>query len=290
MGTELEEGSQTGSCRVHGWVETPDVVFQPDAPASRRFALFYSGSATAHPMGFADYKLGLAFSADGREFTRLPASESPHGEEGLLLDERDLLRNTPGLTDGVVADPDVLLVDGTWHLWASSFGCGGTCKKGEEVLAWGISHATSRDGVHFVAAADNPVPSLQEKAGQQPSTVRLPDGTFAMWFTSDTDAEKAGVPSSFNPAVGFWKATSPDGERWTLTSTRERDFLWNRSSAHEALGLLTGVEAAATDGELRVYFTAWTDRDVPAGFAVPVRELPFFRSAVLELLLASQPL
>lgn len=59
--------------------ETPSVVYDHNAPEDRRYKLYYSGASGEHPLGFPNYQTGLANSADGRTFRRLPADESPYG-------------------------------------------------------------------------------------------------------------------------------------------------------------------------------------------------------------------
>ena len=69
-------------------VETPSVVYNPAAPPDRRYLMLYAGAARAFPFpgyGFAEHAIGAAFSADGDTFTRVPAAQSPHGQEGLVL-------------------------------------------------------------------------------------------------------------------------------------------------------------------------------------------------------------
>jgi len=75
--------------------------------------LWYSGANSqvkAETQGFAWYQIGLAFSADGKHFTRLPASESPYsgqnlglgtGSDGLTFFWKDALPGVAGATDGV---------------------------------------------------------------------------------------------------------------------------------------------------------------------------------------------
>ena len=60
-------------------METPSVVKVPTNPPDRRYVMYYSGgnfAAVQTPFpGFPWYQIGVAFSADGRRFTRLPAEE-----------------------------------------------------------------------------------------------------------------------------------------------------------------------------------------------------------------------
>ena len=183
--------------------ETPSVVYDPAAPADRRYKMYYSGASRMLDLGFPDYQIGLAISSDGRTFSRLPESESPYGRAGLVLQVKDALPDLPSLAGGVVADPEIQLIDGRYHLWFSSF----AHDPKNKILAFGISHAASEDGIHWVPSPGNPVPSLrnaQNAGGQQPSAAWNPvRGFWEMWFTSDADEERKGIPSSFNPAAGI---------------------------------------------------------------------------------------
>jgi hypothetical protein len=266
--------------------ETPSVVYDPAAPADRRYKMYYSGASRMLDLGFPDYQIGLAISADGRSFRRLPESESPYGLAGLVLRVEDALPDVADLAGGVVADPEVQLIDGIYHLWFSSFAHDAK----NNFLAFGISHALSEDGIHWIPSPGNPVPSLrnvQNAGGQQPSvswnSVRV---RWEMWFTSDTDDEKEGIPSTFNPALGFWMAASADGITWAVDYGAARDVYWRPDSPYEEYGLLTGAEVAIVDGVRHLFYTGWGGVNVPDGFLVPVRDRRGFVPAVLSLIQA----
>jgi hypothetical protein len=65
-----------------------------------------------------------------------------------------------GLADFAIADPEILLVGGRYHLWFSSYAYGGDGQS----LAFGISHAESADGIHWIPPPGNPVPGLRNTA------------------------------------------------------------------------------------------------------------------------------
>jgi hypothetical protein len=270
------------------FTETPSVVYDPDAPTDRRYKLYYSGASEQHPLGFPRYHIGLALSADGRTFRRLPAAESPYREAGLILRVADLLPDIEGLSDGVVADPEAQLIGGVYHLWCSSFAHDAE----GNFLAFGISHATSSDGVHWRPSPDNPIPSLRNAdnvGGQQPSVAWNPAlARWEMWFTSDTDDEVNQIPSTFNPALGFWMATSPDALLWEVDYGAPRDVYWQPGSPYEEHGLLTGGEVVIVDGTRHLFYTGWGSIDVPEGFLVPVRDGRGTVPAVLNLLHATK--
>jgi hypothetical protein len=264
--------------------ETPSVVYDPDAPADRRYKMYYSGASRILELGFPDYQIGLAISADGRTFRRLPESESPYGRAGLVLRLAEALADTAGIAGGVVADPEVQLIDGVYHLWFSSFAHDAK----NNILAFGISHAASEDGIHWIPSPGNPVPGLrnaQNAGGQQPSVAWNPlQERYEMWFTSDADYEREGIPSAFNPALGFWMAASADGIAWSVDYGAARDFYWRPDSPHEEYGLLTGVDVVIVDGVRHLFYTGWGGINVPDGFLVSVRDRREFVPAVLSLI------
>jgi hypothetical protein len=211
--------------------ETPTVVKDLSAPPERRYLLWHSGGNKFQRTigdGWPWYQVGLAFSADGKRFTRLPASESPYGQAGLVLMARHAFPNVPAVTDGIVADPEVVLKDGIFHLWFSSFG---TNAAGQNATA-GISYATSSNGIQWTPSQKNPLQSLwgnNPGGPAQPSVLWNPaKGGFEMWFTNDTEAEKWQLPA--DGTLGYWYAFSTNGEDWTSAFAQGRDFTWDPNS------------------------------------------------------------
>ncbi len=265
----------------HSAVEAVSVVEVPGAPAARRFWLFYCGRndvAVADPRW---YQLGAATSPDGRRYTRLPAAESPYARartpyrdvEGLVLLGRDAFPGRPEVRDGVVAEPAVVHVDGTFHMWFSSYGV--DAKGGP--LEWGIGYATSRDGARWTPHRLNPLPSLKRAGvgGSSPSVLWDPESrSFELWFNQDMDEERAAVPTTFFSSLGSWSARSADGVTWSDPFTRGRDFAWDPTSPTERHGLMVGAAVARGPDGLRLYYGAFGDRDVPVGFLTPTRRGP----------------
>jgi hypothetical protein len=255
-------------------LETPTVVKVPEFPAERRYVLFYAGGndiAVPAPE-YTWYQIGVAFSADGKHFERLPAELSPYAEqttpfesvEGLVIYGTDVFpASMSGLADGLVADPEVINEGGVLHLFFSSLAVDSL----REPLAFGVSHATSTDAIHWTFAPANPVPNL---AGAGPSVVKSAQG-YELWFHADSDAEKAQIPSVFNPMYGIFRSTSNDLNEWSAPSA-SRDLTWDGNFATERYGIIATGDMLFHDGEYRYYYPAFGDFDVPTDFVVPTRD------------------
>jgi hypothetical protein len=289
--------SLTANPDVAAWdhlnTETPTVVFNPDAPADRRYLMLYSGAARSFPFPgytFPEYAIGAAISADGRTFTRLSAAESLQGKDGLVL-TGDLVY--PGTTGAIVADPELALVGGIYHLWFSSFGCTGTMC--ETITAYGVSHATSTDGIHW-QVVEAPVLSLLRASamltsgGGQPSVVYDDiHCRWELWQTSDLPGDIDAQPIVFNNMAGVWHATSNDGASWTINFLGTRDLAWMSAADGEHLGLLTGADVAGKSTGRYMLYGAFDDQNVPSGFFLPDRSVsPGYRPGVMTLDLATR--
>lgn len=256
----------------HGNTETPTVIYNPNAPADRRYLMMYSGANGTFPgYSFADYAIGAAFSADGKTFTRVPASESPHGKAGLVLEASQI---HPVGSDGIVADPELVLVGDTYHLFFSSFTChGASCAT---IDSYGVSHATSTDGVHWTIVAA-PIRSLLRSSaltsgGAQPSVIYdAVHCKWEMWLKSDADTDVTNQPVAFNNMAGVYKAESTDGLSWNVNFAFSRDLAWMQAEPGEGLGLLTGVDVAANGNGRLMLFVGFDDQSVPNGFVLPLR-------------------
>jgi hypothetical protein len=271
--------------------ETPSVAYNPDAPADRRYLMVYSGAAATFPgYTFPAYSIGAAFSADGKTFTRVPAAESPKGKAGLVLTGADAY---PGAGGALVADPELVFRDGTYHLWFSSFACSGTsCGV---VDAYGIGHATSTDGVHWTVDAA-PIASLlrasadTKSGGAQPTVIY--DEThcrWEMWLTSDAPAtENDNQPIEFNNMVGVWHATSTNGSTWSINYNTIRDLVWDQTAQGEHLGLLTGADVARKGTGRFMVYVGFDDQNVPTGSYLPDRTPTGFRAGVMTLNIATR--
>ncbi|HTR51124.1 MAG TPA: hypothetical protein VMJ10_10495 [Kofleriaceae bacterium] len=248
-------------------VETPTVIKDPSAAPDHRYAMIYSGGNNAQlmVMGQTGWQLGLAFSADGTQFTKLPAAESPYAGkstpftqiDGLLLLSTDAFPSLSNLQPGIVADPELHVIGSTYDLYFSSLAVSaGTA------VAYGISHATSTDLIHWTMTATNPVID----GGQTPAVQIGDDGTRTLWYHLDTDTSSE--PSALFPTLGVWKVTSSDGIAFSAQAT-SRDLQWNSSYSYETYGWLPGVAVArGPDGIDRMYYSGWGSQPAPTGSCV----------------------
>ncbi len=261
--------------------ETPSVVYDPSADPGTEYKMYYTGAGMDHPMGFPWYQLGVAISSNGVDFSRLPANFSPYGEDGAMLRAEDVLSDVAGVTGGVLADPDVVIDgNGQYHLFTSTMGHDDDLN----VLAWGITHMVSPDGIYWSPGPDGARPSASLN-GQQPSVSFNPSTSlWEMVYTEDTDEERLDIPSTFNPSMGVMLATSPDLAVWTPKPVR--DFWWDGDNPEESFGLLTGAALAIEDGRRWLFFTGWGENNVPQGMYVPTQT--GFDAAALNMLLATQ--
>lgn len=250
-------------------VETPAVIRLPDAPPERRFAMIYAGGndATLRVLGQTGWQLGVAFSSDGKHFTRISAAESPYAGrttpfaniEGLALLASDAFPDVAGVDRGIVADPEVVAYGGAYHVYFSSVAvdAGGAYVPD----TYGISHATSTDLIHWTAAPNNPISSLY--GGGQPA-ILVEGSQLTMYFGQDSDADRATIPSAVFSTLGFWRATSSDGTTWTRANPAARDFTWRSTDPAESLGLLNGAAIArGPDDFVRLYYAAWGTQRLP---------------------------
>ena len=271
----------------------PTVVYNPAAPADRRYLMLYAGSDGAFPHPGYDqprYQIGAAFSADGLTFTRVPAAMSPHGEDGLVLTAGHVY---PTGSDGILADPDVVLVDGIYHLYFSSFSCGGADCTTTQTM--GVAHATSTDGISWTIE-EAPVRSLLRTSaltsgGQQPSVIYDPiHCKWELWLRNDLAGATDAQPVDVDNMAGVYKAESTDGESWSVNYAFARDFAWNATEGGEGLGLVTGADVGTSGSGRLMLYVGLDDENVPAGFVLPNRTGGGTRPGVFTLNVATRDL
>ena len=152
-GVRAEHGRGRLGSRQH---RDADGGLQPRGSAVARYLMLYAGSDGTFPFAgaFPNHAIGAAFSADGVTFTRVPAASRRTARTGMVLTGK----RAPIRPDRrIVADPELALVDGIYHLWFSSFACSGaTCATTD---TYGIAHATSARRRHM-DVQEAPVRSL----------------------------------------------------------------------------------------------------------------------------------
>lgn len=247
-----------------GWdsthTETPSVAFNPNAPADKRFVMVYSGASGTFPnYTFADYSIGVAFSPDGRVFTR-------GGNAGQALTGAQVY---PGSADAIVADPEIVFVNGTYHLWFSSFACNGAnCAT---VDANGIAHATSADAVTWTIG-QAPVTSLLRMSSMpstgysQPSVIY--DDIHCRWELWMADQSNvSSQPVKLNNMSAVLHAKSNDGISWSKDAAA--DLTWDSTAGGEDLGLRRGADIAAKSTGRYMVYVGFDDDNVPTGSRLP---------------------
>lgn len=263
---------------AEGWESfafgAPTVAFNPDAAPDRRYLLLYAAASAAfHPTHHAvpAYRIGAAFSADGKTFTRVPAAESPHGADGLVLSPAQIVAAT---SDGVITDPELVVVDGVYHLYFSSFSCtGASCEVPE---SRGVAHATSSDGVHWTVH-EAPIRSLlrtseRTSGGEQPSVIYDPVRCkWELWLRHDTAEEVASQPIDLGNMAGLYHADSTDGRSWSINYAFARAFAWDATKPGERLGMRGGADVALRGNGRLLLYVGFDDEDVPDGFELPTR-------------------
>jgi hypothetical protein len=240
-------------------LETPTVLIVPGNPPDKRYLMFYSGAPGTKPVNGGQvpwYQLGLAYSADGKTFTRLPAKDGPFANvntgygnnDGLVLRGIDAFKGVAGVVDGLLADPEVVWDGSTIHLFYSSLAMS---KSGP--VWYGIGHATSTDGVHWTVLDNGETASLS--GGQGPSVVKGPAG-WEIYFHDDFMGDQAKVPTSFNPQYGIRRGTSANLAAWTVDD-KSYELTWDGSD-NEKYGWVAVGDMTFVNGVHRYYYPAFS--------------------------------
>jgi predicted GH43/DUF377 family glycosyl hydrolase len=246
--------------------ETPDVVINRDAPPERRYVMLYSGSAEVTAEYGPNYRIGVAFSQDGKDFSRLSKTQSVDGREGMVVTPEMVLPEFRPIKQGVVADPDVVLREGVYHLWFSSYAV--SAKNGK--TTYGISYATSKDAIDWTPGPRNPIPEL---IGSNAPGVVWDDqnDVYRIWYSLDTPAETNKIPANGSfETLGFWQATSTNGSDWRA-DRRQRDYEWDPSSKVN-LGIYFGPSPLYYRNKLYLFHVAWHRAKKPhRDLVIPLR-------------------
>eukprot|EP01052_Picozoa_sp_SAG31_P028762 SAG31_NODE_2801_length_5073_cov_12.272618_4_plen_143_part_00 len=118
--------------------------------------------------------------------------------------------------------------------------------------------------------------------GAGPSVVRANSG-FQLFFLQDSAADKAKVPTTFNPELGVWAANASHlSGPWVQDRTGQgldgREVSWDVAVRTESLGWIATGDMAynAPGGERRWYYVAFdVTPPIPKGWVAPVH--PSFR-------------
>ncbi len=175
----------------------------------------YYGGADAQPLdpaagcaGINDvhWRIGLAQSTDGLEWTRVPGAEA----EGAVLDV-----GSSGHFDEALAYRPFVLQDGPlYRMWYNGAAKPFNCPSGTLADDRRIGYAESSDGVHWTKMYDGP--------GPDGSVLPLGPGSIDaqqvgyVWVLKDGDQYK--MYYSANDATNTWRvalATSTDARHWT---------------------------------------------------------------------------
>jgi len=223
--------------------------------------------------GYPWYQIGVAFSADGRSFERLPASESPYAGrptpfeniDGLVWYGSDAFPNMANMHDGLVADPEVVIVDDVWHLFSSSV----AVDQDYAPIAFGISHATSNDGIHWVYRPDNPVMGGPAAIGHM-GRIPLRDLLQRRQRRREGRATQR-IQRHWPYLSRLFHGYSTDGatgEAFT-TSDPNHVFSWDESFSYERYAWLTGADVALREDGYWLFYTGFSDVNPPENFLIP---------------------
>ncbi len=180
--------------------------------------LYYGGAdATGDPscpgpIADSHWRIGLAQSADGVNFTRVPGTETG----GAILD-----LGAPGQFDSFLTYRPFVLKDGaTWRMWFNGSTMPFNCPTGTLATDRRIGYADSADGIHWTKHYD----------GAGPGGSVLPLGG-----TGEFDSQQVGYACiiqdggeykmyySANDALNYWRvglAVSTDARNWTKVRGR----------------------------------------------------------------------
>lgn len=264
-------------------IETPSVIkLPPSAQASGVvYVMAYAGAGNKKPIAGGGalpwYQLGLAVSSDGVVWNKLPAAQSPYTKEqagfevldGLVMMGVDVF-GSGKVADGLVADPEIFFKDGTFHLFYSSFGVDAAGAIAFPT-AYGTSHSTSKDTIHWEHQANNP----QFFGGTQPSLVTREDGTHELFLVADTDEEIASKqPNSFNPYLGIRRIESKDLNDFSAgwAAKPPRDFSWDGSFLPERQGLVKAGDVLLVGGVYHYFYIGMggDSSTIPPGYFTTV--------------------
>ncbi|MEW6732037.1 MAG: hypothetical protein AB1489_11985 [Acidobacteriota bacterium] len=256
----LDVGESVGTAWDRTNSEIPSVIKDESLPDGhpRRYRMYYAGlDRELENLPFEElvkigmlYGIGLAFSPDGKQFTRLPAEESPFSLAGLVF-----VPNPPTLDRDTfdflsVADPHVIKKDGRYFMWYTSGVREANSGRGLFVIAFAISD----DGIHWIKQGPVILPDRSFELRSKIVSIGRPyvifkDGRFEMFYDAIIDDNN---PLQ-NTAIGIAFAVSLDGKNWTKAP--KPIFISNNGQA-ERSGIIVGCAVLFKDGVYNLYYPA----------------------------------
>ncbi len=178
--------------------------------------LYYGGSdATGACAGIngSHWRVGLATSTDGVNFTRVPGD----GTGGAVLD-----LGAPGEFDDFLAYRPFVLKDGaTWRMWYNGSRKPFNCPAGTLADARRIGYAESTDGVRWTKHYDGQGPGGSALPLGGPGAIDAQQVGY-VWVMKDGDQYR--MYYSANDAQNFWRvglATSSDARTWVKVQGKQ---------------------------------------------------------------------
>lgn len=190
---------------------------------------------------------------------------------------------TPADTSLTLADPELVFVGDTFHVWFSA--TSGAVR--------GIGHATSKDLVNWTFDAV-PTPSLlrassdPKSGGAQPMVIYDDiHCRWEMWLSSDLQSDNTGTIAG--ATAGVWHATSTNGTSWSINYSQLRDLVWDNAANGEHLGIRPGADVAVNNGGRYMLYTGFDNQNVPAGSTLPTSSGPTMGVTTLNLATRDAP-
>jgi hypothetical protein len=175
--------------------------------------MYYGGGdnvqadATCGGINDVHWRIGLATSTDGLNFTRVAGDQA----KSSILDN-----GAPGQFDDFLTYRPNVLKDGvTYRMWYNGSTAPFNCPTGTLALNRRIGYAESTDGVHFTKFYDGPGPGGSVLPLGPPGTIDVQQVGY-VWVIKDTNDYK--MYYSANDSQNFWRvalATSTDARTWT---------------------------------------------------------------------------
>lgn len=172
--------------------------------------LYYGGAdtfGTCAGINSAHWRIGLATSTDGVNFTRVPGALTG----GAILDN-----GADGHFDSYLTYRPFVLKDGnTYRMWYNGSTKPFNCPSGTLALNRRIGYAESTDGVAFTKMNDGPGPDGSVLPLGDPGAIDEQQVGY-VWVIKDTNDYK--MYYSANDSGNFWRvalATSTDARHWT---------------------------------------------------------------------------